>query len=234
LRLNEAKCESQPNPRCRADGGRVRSFSCAGRKVKVKIGQADWLRCDSTLRLVSALLLGMCYLESMNKVMSRDFYTIGYEGSRLEDFVRILVQAGIKTLIDVRELPLSRKRGFSKSALAATLEQSGIGYVHLKGLGDPKPGRDAARAGEHGRFRRIFRSHMATDVARLDLDRAIELIEMGPCCLMCLEQEHAHCHRSIVAEHIVARTGFALHHICTKGHVPAHEQRTYLPGFAAA
>lgn len=170
----------------------------------------------------------------MGNVMRRDFYTIGYEGSCVEDFVRVLKQTGIETLIDVRDLPLSRKRGFSKSALAATLEQHGIGYVHLKGLGDPKPGREAARAGEHGLFRRIFGSHMATDVARRDLDRAVELVRARSCCLMCFEQEHVHCHRAIVADHIVARTGFAPHHICTRGHASLHEQRTYLPGFAAA
>jgi hypothetical protein len=47
-------------------------------------------------------------------------------------------------LIDVRDVPLSRKPGFSKSALQANLEAHGIAYVHLKGLGDPKPGREAA------------------------------------------------------------------------------------------
>ena len=56
--------------------------------------------------------------------MRRDFYTIGYEGSRVEDFLRVLKQAGIETLIDVRDLPLSRKRGFqrmpSQPSLTAT------------------------------------------------------------------------------------------------------------------
>lgn len=47
-------------------------------------------------------------------MMRRDFYTIGYEGSRVEDFLRVLKQAGIETLIDVRDLPLSRKRGFKE------------------------------------------------------------------------------------------------------------------------
>ena len=170
----------------------------------------------------------------MGNVMRRDFYTIGYQGSRVEDFIAVLRRAGIETLIDVRDVPLSRKPGFSKSALAAALEQNGIGYVHLKGLGDPKSGREAARAGKHGLFRRIFGSHMATDVAQHDLDRAIEMIRAGACCLMCFEQEHAHCHRAIVADHIVLRTGFTLHHICTKGHTSAHEQRTDLQGFVAA
>lgn len=106
--------------------------------------------------------------------------------------------------------------------------------MHLKGLGDPKPGRAAARAGQYGVFRRIFGSHMTTDVAQRDLDRAVELVSARSCCLMCFEQEHTNCHRAIVADHIVARTGFALHHISTSVRASTHEQRTYLPGFAAA
>jgi hypothetical protein len=76
--------------------------------------------------------------------MQHSFYAIGYEGSVLEDFVATLRSAGVETLIDVRDVPLSRKPGFSKSALQANLEAHGIAYVHLKGLGDPKPGREAA------------------------------------------------------------------------------------------
>lgn len=166
--------------------------------------------------------------------MQRELYTIGYEGSGVEAFVAALQRSGIQTLIDVRDVPLSRKRGFSKTALAGILGAHGIGYVHLKGLGDPKPGREAARAGEYVLFRRIFGSHMATDVARRDLVRAVELVCEGPCCLMCFEHEHTNCHRSIVADHIVERTGQALHHISTRGLASVHEQRPGLPGFATA
>lgn len=166
--------------------------------------------------------------------MQTGFYTIGYEGSQVEDFVAILRRVGVETLIDVRDLPLSRKRGFSKSALASTLEASGIAYVHLKGLGDPKPGRMAARAGDYGKFRRIFGGHMQSDIAQRDLERAIELVRERPCCLMCFEHEHCNCHRAIVADHIVERTGLTLRHLSTKALAPLHEQRSTLPGFAFA
>jgi uncharacterized protein (DUF488 family) len=166
--------------------------------------------------------------------MQAGFYTIGYEGSRVEDFVPILQQFGIETLIDVRDVPLSRKPGFSKSALSANLQTSGIVYVHLKGLGDPKPGRLAARAGNFEQFRRIFDEHMETNAARRDLERAIELIHQRPCCLMCFEHEHCHCHRSIVADHIVERTGLPLRHISTKALSVRHEQPASHPGYAFA
>src|ERR1700722_12400846 len=98
--------------------------------------------------------------------MQRSFYTIGYQNSRVEDFVVALHLARVEMLIDVRDVPLSRKPGFSKTALAAILEKKGIAYAHLKGLGDPKPGREAARARQYDQFRRIFGKHMVTEVAQ--------------------------------------------------------------------
>lgn len=74
--------------------------------------------------------------------------TIGYEGSSLQDFIATLRAASIRTLIDVRALPISRRPGFAKNALSKALAEAGIDYVHLKGLGDPKEGRDAARAND--------------------------------------------------------------------------------------
>ncbi|MCK1449615.1 DUF488 domain-containing protein [Bradyrhizobium sp. 35] len=166
--------------------------------------------------------------------MQQSFYTIGYEGSQVEAFVSTLRRTGVKTLIDVRDLPLSRKRGFSKSALAANLEASGIAYVHLKGLGDPKPGRDAARAGEYAEFRRIFGRHMKSEFAQRDLSRAAELIRCQPCCLMCFEQDHCNCHRSIVADHLVRQTGLQLHHLSIDSSIRSYAQRPHLPGFSLA
>jgi uncharacterized protein (DUF488 family) len=61
----------------------------------------------------------------------------------------------VRLLIDVRELPTSRRKGFAKSALSSALAAADIGYLHLKGLGDPKPGRDAARAGDYAGFLKV-------------------------------------------------------------------------------
>lgn len=162
--------------------------------------------------------------------MQRSFYTIGYEGSQVEAFVTTLRRAGVKTLIDVRDLPLSRKPGFSKSALAAHLEASGIAYVHLKGLGDPKPGREAARAGAYAEFRRIFGRHMKTAFAQRDLAKAAELLRTEPCCLMCFERDHCNCHRSIVADHLVRQTGLQLHHLSIDSSTRSYDRRPSLPG----
>jgi len=78
--------------------------------------------------------------------MEKTFYTIGYEGAEIGDFVATLLHFEIDTLIDIRDVPLSRKRGFAKSALAEILRANSVEYVHLKGLGDPKEGREAWRS----------------------------------------------------------------------------------------
>src|SRR3989304_1954407 len=65
-------------------------------------------------------------------------HTIGYAGHSPDSFAERLQRLHIDTLIDVRYSPISRRRGFSKSALARKLEEHGIGYVHLKDLGAPK------------------------------------------------------------------------------------------------
>ncbi|HET7282589.1 MAG TPA: DUF488 domain-containing protein, partial [Sphingomicrobium sp.] len=83
-------------------------------------------------------------------------FTIGYEGATVGEFLAALKQAGIGRVIDVRALPLSRRPGFSKTALRAALEESEIEYVHLKALGTPPEGRTAARAGRHDDLKRIY------------------------------------------------------------------------------
>jgi uncharacterized protein (DUF488 family) len=128
--------------------------------------------------------------------------TIGYESANLADFIHTLHGAGVTCLIDVRELPISRRKGFAKRALSEGLEDAGIEYIHLRGLGDPKEGREAARAGDMTRFKRVFTAHMKTSVAQSDLRRAAELVSGGAACLMCYERDHATCHRSIVAKAI--------------------------------
>ena len=81
------------------------------------------------------------------------FYTIGYEGADLFDFLATLKHAEVSLLVDIRELPASRRKGFSKNALQENLESVGIQYIHLRDLGDPKEGRLAARTGNFKDFR---------------------------------------------------------------------------------
>ena len=87
-------------------------------------------------------------------------FTIGYEGTDIDRFVETLKIVGVEVVADVRAVALSRKKGFSKSALSARLMADGMEYLHFVELGDPKPGRDAARAGLYDEFRKIYRRHL--------------------------------------------------------------------------
>ncbi|CDX42023.1 conserved hypothetical protein [Mesorhizobium sp. ORS 3359] len=139
--------------------------------------------------------------------------TIGYEGSEIGDFVSVLKAAKIDILIDVRDLPLSRKAGFSKNSLRKHLENSAIEYQHAKILGDPKEGRLAARAGDRRRFERIFRSHIANESAKKTIGEISAQSETKNICLMCFERDHKDCHRSIVCEEILKNRNTAVKHL---------------------
>ena len=109
-----------------------------------------------------------------------DLATIGYQGCTIDEVIAELHRAGVALLIDVRAVPLSRKPGFSKRQLAAGLDEHGIAYVHLQGLGTPKPGRDAVRAGHPERMEPIFRHHMTSDRAQAELAQAKAEGRIGP------------------------------------------------------
>src|SRR3954447_16141598 len=146
-----------------------------------------------------------------------DLLTIGYEGCTIDAVVTALREAGAKLLIDVRAVPQSRKPGFSKRQLAAGLDEVGIAYVHLQGLGTPKPGRDAVRAGHPERMEPIFREHMTSDRAQAELANAKVLAREGRACLLCFERDPRTCHRRFVAEMISEETGQPIVHL----HAPA-------------
>lgn len=139
--------------------------------------------------------------------------TIGYEGCTIDGVLAALKAAGVELLVDVRAVPLSRKPGFSKRQLAAGLDEAGIRYLHLQGLGTPKPGRDAARAGHPERMAVIFREHMRSDRAQAELAQAMLFTRECRACLLCFERDHRQCHRHIVAAMITAETGQPVEHL---------------------
>jgi uncharacterized protein (DUF488 family) len=145
--------------------------------------------------------------------MISELLTIGYEGCTIAEVLAELRAARVGLLIDVRAVPQSRKPGFSKRQLAAGLDEQGITYVHLQGLGTPKPGRDAVRAGRPERMEPIFREHMTSDRAQADLANAKQLAHGARVCLLCFEQDPMTCHRRFVAEMVSAETGQPVVHL---------------------
>lgn len=131
-----------------------------------------------------------------------DIFTIGYEGARIDAFVAALKRAGVDWLVDVRAVAVSRRPGFSKTALRQRLEAEGIGYVHFRDLGDPKPGREAARAGRYREFEAIYDAHLATPPAGMALVEVGDLARRSSAALMCFEADPLHCHRTVIARRL--------------------------------
>jgi uncharacterized protein (DUF488 family) len=158
----------------------------------------------------------------------RSIMTIGYEGASIDQFLAALLSAGIENLVDVRELPLSRKAGFSKTRLREVLYSIGIKYTHLRPLGDPKAGRQAARAGNYREFLKIYSARLEERDAQEALEYLTALCETERCCLLCYEADAAACHRKIVAERIAQQSATEIMHLATPARLAA--QSSYAVG----
>lgn len=127
-------------------------------------------------------------------------YTIGYEATTMADFLAALQSAGVARVIDVRALPLSRRPGFSKSGLAASLAEAGIDYVHLKALGTPKRGRDAAKKGDVATLEVVYDDQLALPEAQAAAAIMLGLAAEKPSALLCYERDPSHCHRTLLLD----------------------------------
>lgn len=153
-------------------------------------------------------------------------FTIGYEGLDIESFLSVLSKHGIDTVVDIRELPLSRKPGFSKTALANVLNLSGLEYVHMVELGCPRPVRDGYRAdGDWKRYTKGFLNHLKTQ--KKAIAELAELAESSTCALLCYEADFNFCHRSMVADAVNMVCGAKVGHIAIKTTGPAVLQAAY-------
>jgi uncharacterized protein (DUF488 family) len=132
-------------------------------------------------------------------------WTIGYERLLPGPLIAELEAAGVRRVLDVRFRPQSRRPGMSKTRLGATLAEHGIAYEHRRGLGTPADLRVLYRAGRVAEAAAAYRTHVET-TARAEVDAlAAELGSAPPTALLCLEADPAECHRSVLAECLVAR-----------------------------
>lgn len=138
----------------------------------------------------------------MPRATINTLFTIGYEGLDLNQFILKLKDNNVKGIIDVRDVPLSRKKGFSKTKLKARLEEEGLKYVHVRELGSPKEIRKKLKEDkDYDYFFKEFSKYLAEKN-----DTLLEISEYlfdKIYCLMCFEQSAEKCHRSLVAENIV-------------------------------
>src|SRR3954471_2204362 len=106
----------------------------------------------------------------------RPLFTIGYEQAKPAAVLNEMKEAKIDLVVDTRAVAASRRPGFSKRQLAASLDEAGIGYLHLQKLGTPKEGRDAARSGNLAKLFDIYEKQLATPEAREQLDELISIV----------------------------------------------------------
>lgn len=141
---------------------------------------------------------------STDTTRHRRFFTAGYEGLEVAELLELLRSNGVQLLVDVRERALSRKHGFSKSALRAAVEAAGMSYVHLPALGTPKAMRERFRADrDYDLLFKRYAEYLKTQDAALD-ELAV-LMGERVCCLMCFERDVEQCHRSRLSEALAGR-----------------------------
>jgi uncharacterized protein (DUF488 family) len=128
-------------------------------------------------------------------------YTIGYEGRAPDELLQELQAAKVERLVDVRELPLSHKRGFSKKPLSEQLHKAGIAYVHAKALGLPKEQRDRWRSGDMEGAAKVYRRYLRHE-GRQALQELADSLGDRPACLLCFERDHAVCHRELIVQRL--------------------------------
>ena len=135
-------------------------------------------------------------------------FTIGYEKAKPAAVLAELKKAKVKLLVDTRAVAASRRPGFSKRQLTASLDEEGIAYLHLQKLGTPAEGREAARSGKLDTLWRIYAKHLLTPEAVDAMEELVSIVKSGQSvCLLCYERDKDCCHRTRIAEVVHERTG---------------------------
>lgn len=151
-------------------------------------------------------------------------YTAGYEGISITEFIFRLKAASIHTVIDVRAMPISRKKGFSKSAFSKILGEHGFGYEHISAMGCPKPVRDRYKVdGNWAAYTREFLSYLDTQASEI-AELANSASEKA-CCLVCYEADFNLCHRSYVARAVAEVCGLEVNHLIDRRAIPDRYSR---------
>jgi uncharacterized protein (DUF488 family) len=155
--------------------------------------------------------------------------TIGHSTRTIEEFVRLLKAHGATCVVDVRSLPRSRHNPqFNRDALRASLAIADIAYTHLEGLGGlrrPRP--DSVNTGWKNASFRGFADHMQTQEFEASLERLIEIAHEERVAIMCAEAVPWRCHRSLIADALVA-CGISTEHILRETRRDSHTLRSFV------
>jgi uncharacterized protein (DUF488 family) len=134
------------------------------------------------------------------------FYTLGYQSHSLSTMIKVLAGHHVGVLVDVRQNPVSRKRGFSRTQLEKTIPSFGITYLHCPELGTPPSIRKIyLNTGNIPKALTQYEKHLRSRQGALRL--LLQKVSTQRFCLLCLEADHKSCHRSIIAEILTEMTG---------------------------
>jgi len=128
------------------------------------------------------------------------FFTIGYEGSSFEGYLNRLIKNNVRTLVDVRRNPLSRKYGFSKKTLSDTVQKMGIEYIHLPELGIASDRRQNLNT--QADYDRLFDAYEKRDLEKnkAALQQLFNVfLDRRRVAITCFEAHVCMCHRGRIA-----------------------------------
>lgn len=146
---------------------------------------------------------------------SRTIWTIGHSTRKIEIFLELLAENGIRAVTDVRMYPGSKRYPqFNRENLARSLTEIGISYEHFPELGGRrKPRPDSRNSAWRNESFRGYADYMETNEFGAGIDRLVDLgTKMGSTAIMCAEALWWRCHRSLIADFLKAR-GFEVIHI---------------------
>lgn len=128
-----------------------------------------------------------------------ELMTMGYEGLSQAEFFEMLDHGRATMVVDIRELPISRKPGFAKAALEAAATKRGLKYEHVVELGCPRKIRHDYRADDDwARYTKRFKAYLEGQTEALA--KLVRWMQEERCCLLCYEEDFNFCHRLYVAE----------------------------------
>lgn len=134
-------------------------------------------------------------------------FTIGHSTRPIDEFVRLLKAHGVQRVVDVRTIPRSRHNPqFNRDQLSPALHRRKIHYRHMSGLGGLRRARpDSANAGWRNASFRGYADYMQTPEFEDSLAECIDLAKKERVVLMCAEAVPWRCHRSLIADALLAR-----------------------------
>jgi uncharacterized protein (DUF488 family) len=151
-------------------------------------------------------------------------YTIGHSTRALDEFIAVLQAHSIRTLVDIRSFPMSRRLPhFNREALEKTLPDAGISYLWLKELGGrrKKLRDDSPNIALRNDSFRNYADYMLTEAFQRGVAELIRLAEQSRTVYMCAERVYFRCHRMLLSDWLVAH-GHDVLHIDGLGPVKRH------------